>query len=247
MLRTATKRCVPNLPMLARSAAFGPNPVGSYESQIVEKELEFNQRRRVRALIQKEKEHVASLPGISSDEYKPSLEPGTINLRSVHPTYTSPYLKSQTLEQTAAAWEKMNTWQQKLTEAKGTDRLEMVGQMLGDFDLVYITHGDPLHNPLHQASTAPTEVLRLHGIGRGLHGYMVLDLAGDEELEETCVELSENTWFPQLWAGGKFVGGWRDICDHHNAGSLVQILEGCGLASKLKGCYYDKNTPLVLH
>ena len=33
--------------------------------------------------------------GISSDEYKPSLEPGTINLRSMHPPYYSPQLRNQ--------------------------------------------------------------------------------------------------------------------------------------------------------
>ena len=35
------------------------------------------------------------LLGVTSDEYQPSLEPGSINLRSMHPSYYSPQLRSQ--------------------------------------------------------------------------------------------------------------------------------------------------------
>lgn len=232
----------------ARTAAGGqPDIHGKYQTAVVTRELDYKRRRKIRDLIKAEKEYVASLPGLSSDEYKPSLEPGTINLRSVHPVYYSPQLRNQTPEQTVAALATITEWQEKITAAKGTDRLELVRELLNEFKLVYIFHGDPLTDIRHPTGAYATEALKLHGIVRGIEGYMVLNIADDEELEENCIELSECTWMPQLWAGGKFVGDWRKMCDMHNEGYLVQTLEECGLSSKLKGCYYEGKTPVVLH
>lgn len=141
----------------------------------------------------------------------------------------------------------MEEWQTEISSAKGTDRLGLVKAMIDDFKAVYVIHGDPLIDYKYLSSSYSTEVLKLHGIVRGIEGYMVLNIVDDEELEEVCIELSGDTWMPQLWSGGEFVGGWRKICEMHNAGSLVQVLEKGGLSSKLKGCYYEGKTPLVLH
>ena len=136
-------------------------------------------------------------------------------------------------------------WQDKISSAKGTDRLQLVRDMLDSFKLVYIVRGDPKTGVRCYTAEHSTQALKLHGIVRGIEGYMVLDVADDEELEETCIELSECTWMPQLWAGGKFVGDWRHVTDMHNDGPMVAMLEGCGLSSKLKGCYYEGKTPVV--
>ena len=151
----------------------------------------------------------------------------------------------QTQEQTDAAWAKIAEWQEKISSARGTNRLGLVREMLDNFKLVYIVQGDPKTDLRHYTGEYCTQALKVHGIVRGIEGYMVLDVADDEELEDTCIELSECTWMPQVWAGGKFVGDWRHVTDMHNDGPMVAMLEGCGLSSKLKGCYYDGKTPLV--
>ena len=141
----------------------------------------------------------------------------------------------------------MNDWQARLSAARGADRLQLVQEYMADFALVYVYHGDPLTDVQSWNSTHSTEVMKVHGIVRGVEGYAVLNVAGDEDLEETVVELSENTWMPQVWAGGEFAACWRGWCELHNSGAIVQLLEKVGLSSKLKGCYYDGKTPLVLH
>jgi len=239
------RACTPLVTPVRTAKGGQPDKVGSYQTTILMREQEYKKRRKLRDMIQAEREHVGSLPGISSDEYKPSLEPGTINLRSMHPPYYSPQLRGQTQEETDAAWAKIAEWQDRISSAKGTDRLELVREMLDNFKLVYIYQGDPRTDQRYYTSEYCTQALKLHGIVRGVTGYMVLNVADDEELEETCIELSECTWMPQVWAGGEFVGDWRHVTDMHNDGPMVAMLEDCGLSSKLKGCYYDGKTPLV--
>ena len=153
----------------------------------------------------------------------------------------------QPQEETEAALAKIKEWQGKIVDAKGTDRTALLQDMISEFSVIYITDGDPLFDPKHQMSVQPTETLKLHGLARGVTGYMMVDLQGDEELEDTLIRISGCTWMPQMWAGGKFVGGWRDIVNKHNSGVLVDILGSVGIKSKLKGTYYEGKSPLVLH
>ncbi|XP_063690383.1 uncharacterized protein LOC134823007 isoform X2 [Bolinopsis microptera] len=249
MLRNIPKLrgvCSTSLITPVRTAAVGqPDKIGTYQTSVLKRELEYKRRRKLRDMIKAERQYVGSLPGISSDEYRPSLEPGTINLRSMHPVYHSPQLRSQTPEQTAAAWAKITEWQEKITAARGTDRLGLVSELFDSFKLVYVVQGDPKTDLRHPTGEYATQALKLHGIVRGIEGYMVLNVADDEELEETCIELSGCTWMPQVWAGGRFMGDWRHVADMHNDGPMVAMLEGCGLSSKLKGCYYEGKSPLV--
>ena len=153
----------------------------------------------------------------------------------------------QPREETEVALAKIKEWQEKVVAAKGTDRTALLQEMISEFSLIFITDGDPLYDPKHVMNQWATDVLKYHGIARGITGYMVLNLQSDEELEDNLIRLSECTWMPQLWAGGKFVGGWREMIDKHNSGVLVDILGSVGIRSKLKGCYYEGKSPLVLH
>ena len=157
-------------------------------------------------------------------------------------------LPFQTRATTEAALQTIAQYNKRIHSASQEEKFSIVEDVIKNFKFVLISDGDPLTESKWVGCDNVSGMLRIHGIVRGVEGFMFLNLEGDEQLAEICVELSGNTWIPQAWAGGHFVGCWRTVMDHHNSGSLVQILEDVGLSSKLKGCYYVNEHPgMVKH
>lgn len=207
----------------------------------IKKDIEYE------SLLAKEVDLIAQLEKEGRvQDYNPSLEPNTINLKAVEVPYYSPQLRAQTPEQTAAAKANTASWQSRLDNCAPEDRVALVEELHATEKLV-VWMWDKEYKAKWRWESDMVENLRYNGIVPGVEGYVNIKHWGNEELMEEIVEMSGVTEFPQVFGGGKSLGSWRKMAKMFNTGELVQVLESIGLQSKMKGTYYYENIALIKH
>lgn len=101
-----------------------------------------------------------------------------------------------------------------------------ISQMVRGRKIVIFIKGTP-SEPICAFSSVVVQLFQLHGVPFDYHNVF-----GNEKLYRALTEYSRWATLPQIFMGGKFIGGSEAIVRKHKSGQLLKDLKKLGMSSK---------------